>query len=306
MDILIGKNIKQLRTDKGITQEQLSEAMGVSCAAVSKWERGETYPDITLLQPLAYYFGVTLDALMGYNDEKIRRDIDETLAHYRSLWKTDPKQAREVIVKAYRDYPNDYWVMHYYMWNIGGDMADNDPAVLLAHKEEFLALCDKILAGCTEETLRLNAWNMRAKILHAEGKTEEALEIYQTKFANWYATVGQKCEQLFAKDTPEYYEHVQRNLYELISFAGDKWGRVVFFDPALTMEEKTEKSLRCGKILLSAAEETGETVFAALAKAFLGRMRNDLTCRGGSEEQISSVADLHARAKKIADEEKAE
>ena len=64
MDILIGKNIKQLRTDKGITQEQLSEAMGVSCAAVSKWERGETYPDITLLQPLAYYFGVTLDTLM--------------------------------------------------------------------------------------------------------------------------------------------------------------------------------------------------------------------------------------------------
>ena len=284
MDILIGKNIKQLRTDKGITQEQLAEAMNVSCAAVSKWERGETYPDITMLQPLAYYFGVTLDTLMGYDEEKIRRDIEETLVHYRSLWITDPKQAREVIVKAYRDYPNDYWVMHYYMWNIGGDMADNDPAVLLAHKEEFLALCDKILAGCTEETLRLNAWNMRAKILHAEGKTEDALAIYQTKFANWYATVGQKCEQLFTKDTPEYYEHVQRNMYELISFAGGKWGRVVFFDPALSLEEKTAKAIRCGKILLSAAEETGEAVFAALAKAFLGRMRNDLTHRGGSEE----------------------
>ena len=142
---------------------------------------------------------------------------------------------------------------------------------------------------------------MRAKILHAEGKTEDALAIYQTKFANWYATVGQKCEQLFAKDTPEYYEHVQRNLYELISFAGDKWGRVVFFDPTLTMEEKTEKSLRCGKILLSAAEETGEAVFAALAKAFLGRMCNDLTCRGGSEEQISSVSEPYQRAKAITD-----
>ena len=54
MEITIGANIKRLRTAKGITQEQLSEAMNVTCAAVSKWEREETYPDITLLQPLAY------------------------------------------------------------------------------------------------------------------------------------------------------------------------------------------------------------------------------------------------------------
>ena len=61
MKMTISANIKRLRTAKSITQEELSEAMNVTCAAVSKWERGETYPDITLLQPLAYYFGVSLD-----------------------------------------------------------------------------------------------------------------------------------------------------------------------------------------------------------------------------------------------------
>ena len=297
MDILIAKNIKQLRTDKGITQEQLAEAMNVSCAAVSKWERGETYPDITMLQPLAYYFGVTLDVLMGYDEERIRWDIAEALGHYCKLRVNDPKKAREVIIKAHHDYPNDYLTMHYYMWNMAGDMADNDPATLLAHKEEFLALCDKILEGCTEEWLRLSAWNMRAKILHAEGQTEEALKIYYSKFADWYTTTGQKCEQLFSKGTPEYYEYVRHNMYTLISFAGDKLGSVAFFDPDLTMEEKTEKALRCGKILLSAAEETGEAFFAALAKTFLGRMRNNLIYRGGSEEQIATVSELHQRAK---------
>ena len=70
MEMTVGANIKRLRTSKNITQEQLSVAMNVTCAAVSKWERGETYPDITLLQPLAYFFGVTLDELMGYNQEK--------------------------------------------------------------------------------------------------------------------------------------------------------------------------------------------------------------------------------------------
>ena len=49
MKMTIGTNIKRLRTAKDITQEQLSVAMNVTCAAVSKWERGETYPDITLL-----------------------------------------------------------------------------------------------------------------------------------------------------------------------------------------------------------------------------------------------------------------
>ena len=231
MEMTIGANIKRLRSAKNITQEQLSVAMNVTCAAVSKWERGETYPDITLLQPLAYFFEVTLDELMGYDQKKVQADIDETIALYRKHWKDS--KGREIIVKAYHDYPNDYRIMHYYMWNIGGDMADNNPTVLIEHKEEFLSICEKILDGCTEDALRLNAWNMRAKILHAEGKTDEALRIYQTKFADWYTTSGQKTEQLFAKDTDEYYFHVRKNMYELGDFAADKLGRTVFFDPAL-------------------------------------------------------------------------
>ena len=47
MNIYIGQNIKRLRQGRQITQEQLSVSMGVSCAAVSKWERGETLPDIS-------------------------------------------------------------------------------------------------------------------------------------------------------------------------------------------------------------------------------------------------------------------
>lgn len=81
MKITIGANIKSLRQKKGITQDELSAAMNVSSAAVSKWERDETYPDITLLQPLAYYFGVSLDELMGYNKEKIQADIEIGRAH---------------------------------------------------------------------------------------------------------------------------------------------------------------------------------------------------------------------------------
>lgn len=45
MKLKIGENIKRLRKQKGLTQEQLAELLNVSCAAVSKWESCDTYPD---------------------------------------------------------------------------------------------------------------------------------------------------------------------------------------------------------------------------------------------------------------------
>ena len=294
MEMTIGANIKRLRTQKNITQEQLSVAMNVTCAAVSKWERGETYPDITLLQPLAFFFSVTLDELMGYDQEKVQAEIEQIIELYRQHW--NDETGREIIVKAYRDYPNDYWIMHYYMWNVAGDLADNDPEVLIAHKDEFFEICNKILQGCTEERIRLGAWNMRAKILHAQGKTDEALDIYRTKFMDWYTTGEQKTEQLFAKDTDEYYYHVQKNMYELIDFASDKLGRSVFFNPSLSMEQKTQRALEYGNLMISAFEQTGEAYFLMMASAFLGRIENDLAYRGGTDEQIIAVMDKHLYA----------
>ena len=300
MKMSIGANIKRLRTTKNVTQEQLSVAMNVTCAAVSKWERGETYPDITLLQPLAYYFGVTLDELMGYDQEKIQAEIDDVILLYQKNRHT-PK-GREIITQAYQNYPNDYWIMHYYMWTISGWDADNDPTVLLANKEEFLSICKKILDGCTDEGLRLYAWNMRAKILHAEGKTDEALEIYKTKFMTWFLTSGQKCEQLFAKNTEEYYYWVSKNMYELIAFAGDKLGRVISFDATLSAKEKAEKAIRYGKLMLNALDETGDVFFAGLAEAFLNRMRHDMMYHGGYDEDIIVLLDMDLFAAQKIDE----
>ena len=297
MKMTIGANIKRLRAAKEITQEQLSVAMNVTCAAVSKWERGETYPDITLLQPLAYYFGVTLDELMGYDQEKIAADIDEVLAAY--VAHIHDEEGRAIITKAYRDYPNDYRIMSRYMWTIAGDLADNDPAVLLTHKDELLSICHKILEGCTDDRLRLGAWNMEAKLLHAEGRTDEALALYRTKFTSWYGTVGQKCEQLFAKETEEYYTQLHVNMYQLADFAADKLGRSIIFSPSLSDAEKTAQTLLYGDLLLNAVAETGDDFFLLLAVAFLSRVENDLCYRGGSVEAITAIMEKNLRAVRL-------
>ena len=62
---IISENIKKLRKAKGMTQEELAEAVNVSFQAVSKWENGGA-PDIEILPLLANAFGVTIDELMGF------------------------------------------------------------------------------------------------------------------------------------------------------------------------------------------------------------------------------------------------
>ena len=79
----LNENIMALRRAKGITQEELATALGVSNQAVSKWESAQTCPDISLLSVIADYFEVSIDELMGHDTpikrEKSKDDTNETL-----------------------------------------------------------------------------------------------------------------------------------------------------------------------------------------------------------------------------------
>ena len=64
----LSEQIAALRKERGLTQEQLGNLVGVSAQAVSKWEKGGT-PDVELLPILSRQLGVTIDALFGMEDE---------------------------------------------------------------------------------------------------------------------------------------------------------------------------------------------------------------------------------------------
>lgn len=64
----LSKNIRQLRLQKNMTQEQLASSLNISAQAVSKWETGENSPDSALLLPLAHELGVSLDELFSIKD----------------------------------------------------------------------------------------------------------------------------------------------------------------------------------------------------------------------------------------------
>ncbi len=74
-----GKQFKELRTARGLTQETVAEKLGVTGQAVSRWERGETLPDISLLPEISAYFGVTIDALFALSDDTRMERIQNML-----------------------------------------------------------------------------------------------------------------------------------------------------------------------------------------------------------------------------------
>lgn len=85
----LSQNIKKLRLEKNLTQEQLATSLGVSAQAVSKWETSETYPDGTLLVPLAKELGVSLDELFD-NDAVSMADISQRIM--RMIHNTEAKE----------------------------------------------------------------------------------------------------------------------------------------------------------------------------------------------------------------------
>ena len=269
MELNIGMNIKRLRLAKGLTQEQLAELLTISTAAVSKWEAKNTYPDITMLFPLAEIFGVTVDELLGYDEAKAKADVDKILAEYQRLYVEGRfAEGKELIVNARKKYPHDYRIMNKYMWDVAGGSAGNDSKTLLKNKDELTQLCDCILEGCTQDDLRAEAINMKAKLLHAAGDTEAALEIL-SKLTAWHAPIMK--EQLFGKDTAEYRYWNKKNCYGLMDVMSIKLARIIRFDPTLSVAEKIER-----------LEPMAET-FAEMSK------QKDLECFCIGEESIYAI-----------------
>jgi len=74
----LGKNIKKYRTEAGMTQEDLGNAVGVSAQAVSKWENEESMPDTALILPVSDALSVSADVLLG-KETRYRRDVYDSL-----------------------------------------------------------------------------------------------------------------------------------------------------------------------------------------------------------------------------------
>jgi pentatricopeptide repeat protein len=106
----IGNKIYTLRKVKQITQEQLAKALGISAPAVSKWETGNAYPDITLLSPLARALGTTVDDLLSFETTLSEQDMQKIIDEISDCFEKSGYRAGYLKCRGYlEEYPNaDY------------------------------------------------------------------------------------------------------------------------------------------------------------------------------------------------------
>ena len=101
MDIIkTGNLIKELRTEKELTQKELAEKLNVSTAAVSKWENGKGFPDISLLEPLSAELGISITELVKGEKNVLIENSDSVAKEIIEISKNNMKyeRARQIIV----------------------------------------------------------------------------------------------------------------------------------------------------------------------------------------------------------------
>ena len=154
MKLSIGENIRRYRQEKGMTQEALAEAIGVSFQAVSRWETGCAYPDIEMIPRIARFFSVSADTLLGIDAASAEERKNEyRLAIRRLREEGKMEKALALSKEALREFPHDWYLL--------ADFCDFLREEIYQGKTEYLSElrrnCNKIWEHCTDHDLQMKA-----------------------------------------------------------------------------------------------------------------------------------------------------
>ncbi len=164
MNIYFGENLKRLRLSKNLTQEKLADFLGVSFQSISKWERGDTYPDITMLPSIASFFDVSVDELLGVDKAKDEEEILKELEAYDNLTDKDMKQ--EIIYNLIKKFPGDFRILLRYMTCLV-HFKENTPE----NVAKIISVYENIQQNCNNDKIRISAKRHMAE--HYKGLSEK-------------------------------------------------------------------------------------------------------------------------------------
>lgn len=175
--IAIGANICRHRKESHLTQDDLARHLGVTKASVSKWETGQSYPDVELLPRIAAFFDVTVDALMGYEPQMSREGIRRECARLREAFATMPfEEAHAQCEKLARDYYSCYPLLAQiavlYLNHL--DLADGTKQGELAR--EAVGLCHRVRRNSSSSADIRLAEAIEASLELATGDPQAAID----------------------------------------------------------------------------------------------------------------------------------
>lgn len=171
-------NLVLMRKERKVTQEQLAEFIGVTKASVSKWETGQSIPDVVILPKLAAFFDRSIDEILGYEPALSKEQIAKIyLDLCREFAEADFSQtmekSRQLVRQYYACYPFLYqmvllWVNHWML----AETVEVQQEILY----EALDVCQRILEYCKDFTLCNDVVVTKAMIYLFLGRPQEVIE----------------------------------------------------------------------------------------------------------------------------------
>lgn len=232
MEINLKDTLRALRQKKNVTQEALANHLGITQQSVGKWERGEGFPDITLLPRIALYFDVTVDELLDVGkariEERIQAYRDESV-RYRQTGEKEKNLA--LWEKAYNEFPNDCRVMERLMSAIEQMGTVPFPK---EDAERIISLGERILQESTDTQQREIAFSSLCIAYKKIGDKENAL-----RCANMGGSASATRESLLAnvQQGEEGVKACQQNVASLLQLAAAD-ASIMLSKTAFSTEEK--------------------------------------------------------------------
>lgn len=197
MQVKIGEKIKELRQRDGRTQDALAKAVGVTSQAVSRWESGGSYPDMEALPAIANYFGVSIDELFGYQNDRDKKVeaiiqriesfhiesrgddewVDECLGILREGVAEFPQNERLLITLA-NTLSEAGWRRHHewlYYDQEGYIRHDYDRHKKNPYWAEAVELCENLANHASDHTIATKAISILVLLYRNFGETKRAI-----------------------------------------------------------------------------------------------------------------------------------
>lgn len=289
----IGKIIRKYRKEKNLTQEEMAGRLGVTAPAVNKWENGNSFPDITLLAPIARLLDITPDTLLSFQKELTPEEVDHMIRELdRILREQGYEEGIEQAKTWLKQYPGSaglYWQIGVLLdarriWENRPETDDQDDLIIQCYQEAFRSGDEEARRGAADAMFSLcmrreeyeeaqkyldyfskenpERKRKQAEVYRRTGRREEAARTYEELLFSYAQMTGAALHGLYQLALEEKDLKRARRLVEKLSEAARcfEMGRYYEISSGLelaVMEEDEEAAVTIMEELMACVEQLG-------------------------------------------------
>ena len=210
----IGEKIKYLRKTRDMSQEKFAEYFNITPQAVSKWENGAAYPDITIIPAIAVFFGISIDELFDFDKTKLDNEIEGIVTEAAACRKSNLEKSAEILKTALEKYPNNEVLL-------------NNLLYVLDSSDEVIEIAERLIANTRDDAIKYDALRILAKT-YSECENYEMCRRYLHQLPELYFSKNE-LEAKYLRDKDSARKQFIVSSYqamEMLDILGDEYGAV--------------------------------------------------------------------------------